>query len=103
MFLKSQDWSGAYKFTVAWCRLISSLTVFVLGYGIGPMLWSPLSDFPQVGRLPVYIGTLIVFVALQFPTIYAKNFSTVLAMRFLAGFFGSPALAVGGATMGDVS
>lgn len=31
-----------------------------------------------------------------------QNIHTLLAMRLFAGFFGSPALAVGGATMGDV-
>jgi len=29
------------------------LTVFIIGYGIGPMVWAPLSEFPQIGRLPV--------------------------------------------------
>ncbi|KAK1925413.1 MFS general substrate transporter [Papiliotrema laurentii] len=89
-------------FDVSQTSGLVGLTVFVLGYGIGPMLWSPLTEFPSVGRLPVYIGTLLVFVALQFPTIYANNIHTLLAMRFLAGFFGSPCLAVGGATMGDM-
>ena len=67
------------------------------------MLWAPLSEFPNVGRLYVYWFTLLVFFALQFPTIYANNIHTLLSMRFLAGWFGGPALAIGGATMGDVS
>ncbi|OCF54365.1 hypothetical protein L486_08279 [Kwoniella mangroviensis CBS 10435] len=78
------------------------LTAFVIGYGIGPMLWSPIAELSNVGRMPVYVATLFIFVALQFPTIYANNIHTLLAMRFFAGFFGSPALAVGGATMGDM-
>lgn len=36
------------------------LTLFVAGYGIGPMLWSPMSEVPQIGRNPVYILTLLV-------------------------------------------
>ena len=35
----------------------------VLGYGIGPMFLSPLSEIPQLGRTPVYIACLTVFVA----------------------------------------
>lgn len=69
------------------------LTLFVGGYGLGPLLWSPMSEIPQIGRNPVYIATLIVFVALQVPTALAGNFGTLLAFRFLTGLFGSPALA----------
>ncbi|WWC58885.1 uncharacterized protein I303_101430 [Kwoniella dejecticola CBS 10117] len=90
------------QFTVSQTTALVGLTVFVIGYGIGPMLWSPVTELSNVGRMPVYVGTLFIFVALQFPTIYANNIHTLLAMRFLAGFFGSPALAVGGATMGDM-
>lgn len=66
------------------------------------MLWSPMSEIPVVGRNPVYIGTLVVFVALQAPTALASNFGMLLAFRFLTGFFGSPILATGGASLGDI-
>lgn len=33
--------------------LIAAHALSVLGYGIGPMLWSPLCDLPQIGRLPI--------------------------------------------------
>ncbi|WWD09699.1 hypothetical protein V865_007827 [Kwoniella europaea PYCC6329] len=90
------------QFTVSQTTALVGLTAFVIGYGIGPMLWSPIAELSNVGRMPVYVATLLIFVALQFPTIYANNIHTLLAMRFFAGFFGSPALAVGGATMGDM-
>ena len=38
----------------------------------------------------------------QFPTVYAKNFGMLLVFRFLTDFFGSPALATGGATIADM-
>jgi DHA1 family multidrug resistance protein-like MFS transporter len=38
----------------------------------------------------------------QIPLIYSKNFGMLLAFRFLTGFFGSPALATGGATIADM-
>ncbi|KAJ6114686.1 hypothetical protein N7486_000464 [Penicillium sp. IBT 16267x] len=78
------------------------LTLFVLGYGIGPMLWSPLSEIPMIGRSPTYVLTLFVFVFFNFGVIYAKNFGMLLAFRFLTGFVGSPALATGAASMGDI-
>lgn len=79
------------------------LTLFVLGYGVGPMLWSPMSEVPQIGRGPIYIGTLALFVVLQVPTALATNFGMLLAFRFITGFVGSPSLATGGASIGDVS
>lgn len=66
------------------------------------MIWSPLSEIPQIGRNPIYIGTLLIFVLLQIPTALAPNFGTLLAMRFLAGLFGSPILATGGASVADM-
>lgn len=33
---------------------------------------------------------------------FAPNMATLLAFRFFSGFVGSPALATGGATMGDI-
>ena len=78
------------------------LTLFVAGYGVGPMLWAPLSEIPQIGRNPIYIGTLIVFVGLQLPVIFAKNFGMLLAFRFITGFVGSPVLATGGASVADM-
>jgi DHA1 family multidrug resistance protein-like MFS transporter len=69
------------------------LTLFVAGYGLGPLIWAPMSEVPQIGRNPVYILTLAVFVALQVPVALAGNLGTLFAFRFLTGFFGSPALA----------
>ncbi|KAE8341409.1 hypothetical protein BDV24DRAFT_174802 [Aspergillus arachidicola] len=81
---------------------ILGLTLFVLGYGLGPMVWAPISELPAVGRSPVYVATLIVFVFFQFGVIYAKNIGMLLAFRFITGFMGSPVLATGGASIGDM-
>lgn len=78
------------------------LTLFVAGYGVGPMLWSPMSEIPQVGRNPIYLATLAVFVAFQVPVVMADSFGMLLAFRFLTGFFGSPVLATGGASLADI-
>ncbi|KAF5325000.1 hypothetical protein D9619_009780 [Psilocybe cf. subviscida] len=78
------------------------LSLYVIGYGTGPIILSPLSEIPSIGRRPIYIITLLIFVALQVPALYANNIHTLLAMRFFAGFFGSPALATGGATIQDM-
>lgn len=61
-----------------------------------------MQELPRWGRNPVYILGLFAFVIFQIPEILAKNVATVLVFRFLSGFVGSPALATGGATMGDI-
>jgi DHA1 family multidrug resistance protein-like MFS transporter len=48
------------------------------------------------------ITRLAIFVLFQLPTLFAVNFGMLLAFRFLTGFFGSPALATGGATIADM-
>lgn len=75
------------------------LSLFVAGYGLGPLLWAPMSEVPIIGRNPVYIFTLAVFVALQVPTVLATNLGMLLAFRFLTGFFGSPPLATVGISL----
>jgi len=90
------------SFGVSEVVAVLGLSAFVAGYGLGPMLWSPLSEIPAIGRNPVYIGTLIVFVALQAPTARINGMGALIPLRFLAGFFGSPALATGGASIGDM-
>ncbi|KAJ5797264.1 GTPase-activating protein [Penicillium pulvis] len=89
-------------FRVSQVVVILGLSLFVAGYGIGPFIWSPMSEIPLIGRNPIYICTLVIFVALQVPTLMASNLGELLAFRFLTGFFGSPVLATGGASIADM-
>ncbi|KAL2851938.1 major facilitator superfamily domain-containing protein [Aspergillus pseudoustus] len=90
------------QFGVSSMVAVLGLTLFVLGYGLGPMIWSPLSELPNIGRNPVYILTLVIFVFFQFSVIYAKNIGMLLAFRFLTGFIGSPCLATGAASISNI-
>jgi MFS transporter, DHA1 family, multidrug resistance protein len=78
------------------------LSMYVLGYGIGPMLFSPLSEMPVIGRNPPYIVTFSIFVLISIGISFVNNFPALIVMRFLQGFFGSPCLATGGASIGDI-
>ena len=78
------------------------LSMYVLGYGIGPLLWSPLSEIPVIGRNPPYMATFGIFVILCVPTALVTSFPGFVVLRFLQGFFGSPCLATGGASIGDI-
>ncbi|KXL49847.1 hypothetical protein M433DRAFT_146212 [Acidomyces richmondensis BFW] len=78
------------------------LSLYVLAYGIGPLIFSPLSEIPVVGRNPPYMTTMAIFVVLCVPTALVENFAGLLVLRFLQGFFGSPCLATGGASLQDM-
>lgn len=79
-----------------------ALSMYVLGYGIGPMVFSPLSEIPSIGRNPPYIVTFTIFMALSIGVAEVNNFPALIVLRFLQGFFGSPCLATGGASIGDI-
>lgn len=79
-----------------------SISLFVWGYGIGPMLLSPLSEVACIGRNWPYIVSIGLFVIMQIPTALCDNIAGFLVLRFIAGFLGSPVLATGGASMADI-
>ncbi|CAN3370547.1 multidrug resistance protein 1 [Diutina catenulata] len=78
------------------------LALFVIGYGIGPMVFSPMSENAIFGRTSIYIVTLFIFFILQIPTALVKNIAGLCILRFIAGFFASPALSTGGASVADL-
>ncbi|KAI7255020.1 MFS general substrate transporter [Hortaea werneckii] len=78
------------------------LSLYVLAYGIGPLIFSPLSEIPRVGRNPAYMVTMGIFVILLVPSGVVDSFAGLMGLRFLQGFFGSPCLATGGASLQDL-
>jgi DHA1 family multidrug resistance protein-like MFS transporter len=78
------------------------LALYVLAYGIGPMIFSPLSEIAVIGRTTPYIVTFAIFVVLIIPTALVENFAGLMVLRFLLGFFGSPCLATAGASFQDI-
>jgi DHA1 family multidrug resistance protein-like MFS transporter len=90
------------EFTVNPTEAVLRLSLYVLAYGVGSLVFAPLSEIPIIGRNPVYWITFILFFALSFPTAVVDNFAGLLVLRFLQGFFGSPALANAGATFSDM-
>lgn len=90
------------KFHVSQLKATLGLSLYVLGYGVGPLIFSPLSEIPRIGRNPVYIVTMFLFVIISIPTALVNNYPGLMVLRFLQGFFGSPCLASGGASLGDM-
>lgn len=78
------------------------LSLYVLAYGMGPLIFAPLSEIPIIGRSPVYLVTFLIFTIVSLPAPLVNNFAGLLVLRFLQGFFGSPCLANGAASLGDM-
>lgn len=79
-----------------------NLSLYVLGYGLGPIVFSPLSEVASVGRQQIYIVTLFLFMLFQVGAATVKNICGLLVIRFISGVLCSPSLATGGGTMGDI-
>lgn len=90
------------EFNATQAGAVAGLSTFVFGYALGPMIFSPLSEHPSIGRTYIYIATLTVFVILQIPTALATNLPGFLILRFISGFFASPTISTGGASLADV-
>ncbi|CDR36937.1 CYFA0S01e05732g1_1 [Cyberlindnera fabianii] len=81
---------------------VSTLTcsLMVLGFSVGPLLWSPLSE--QIGRQPVYFISLFLYVIFNIPCAVAKNIGTLLVCRFLCGVWASSGLSLVGGSIADM-
>lgn len=66
------------------------------------MIWAPLSEEAYIGRSMIYALTFVVFVCLSVLAATVTSWRSFLAVRFFQAFFGSPCLAIGGASMHDL-
>ncbi|KAI1379337.1 major facilitator superfamily domain-containing protein [Hypoxylon crocopeplum] len=78
------------------------LALYVFAYGIAPMILSPLSEIPAIGRDTPYVVTFVLFTLLSISIPLIDSIAGILLLRFLLGFFCSPAIATAGASCGDI-
>lgn len=90
------DMDGPAKyFHVSEEVVILTVTLFVVGFGVGPLVFAPLSE--EVGRQPIYVVTLFVAVVFIVPCAVAKNIGTLLVCRLIDGIaFSAPMTVIGG-------
>jgi multidrug resistance protein len=75
--------------------VILTVSLLVIGFGIGPLIFAPLSE--EIGRYPIYVSTLGIAVLFIIPCAVAKNIGTLLVSRFLCGLFlSAPMCLIGG-------
>lgn len=80
--------------------LTAGVSLFVLGFALGPLVWAPLSEL--YGRQIIFITTFATFTAFAAGCVGANNIGTLLVLRFLAGAFGSSALTNSGGVIADI-
>ncbi|KAF9464294.1 MFS general substrate transporter [Collybia nuda] len=77
-----------------------TLSLFVTGYCVGPILWGPLSE--RYGRRPIFLSAFFLYVCTQLGSALAKNTASVLVFRFLGGTFAACPLSNSGALISDI-
>jgi DHA1 family multidrug resistance protein-like MFS transporter len=75
------------EFGVSDTVMILGVSLYVLGFAIGPIVWGPLSEL-KGRKLPLF-GGFFVFAIMQIPVALAHNLPTILICRLLAGCFGA--------------
>lgn len=79
---------------------ILSCSLMVLGFSVGPLIWSPLSE--QIGRRIVYFISFGLYFIFNIPCAVAPNIGTILVCRFLCGVFAASGLANVGGSISDM-
>ena len=74
--------------------------VYLIGFGVGALFAGPFSE--TVGRNPVYIATLTLYMVFIMASALAPNIGAQLAFRFLAGCFASTPLTCAGGSISDL-
>lgn len=76
------------------------VTLFLLGYVAGPLVWAPLSEF--FGRRWVFYFCFVLYLAFNFLCAFTPNFGGLLVGRFLTGTFASSALSNTPGVLADI-
>ncbi|KAG0651643.1 Major facilitator superfamily multidrug transporter mdrA [Hyphodiscus hymeniophilus] len=76
------------------------VSLFVLGFALGPLIWAPLSE--MYGRQVVFAISYGGFTAFNAAAPASKNIQTLLVLRFFAGSFGSSPLTNAGGQIADI-
>lgn len=75
-------------------------TLFLFGFGTGPLLWAPLSEV--FGRKLAVLTPMFVAMCFSFGSATAKDFQTLMLTRFFGAFFASAPVTNTGGVLGDL-
>ncbi|KAL7939245.1 MFS general substrate transporter [Trichoderma chlorosporum] len=90
-----QEFHSSSQELAAFC-----VSVYVLGFAAGPMLFAPLSEL--YGRSIVYNVTNVGFIVFVIACAKAPSLNALIVFRFFSGIFGSCPITNGGGTITDM-
>lgn len=76
------------------------LSLFVLGFALGPLIWAPLSE--TYGRKTTYVVSFALYTVFCIAATCAPNITTLLVLRFFASCFGSSSMTNTGGVIADM-
>ncbi|CAO2651380.1 Nn.00g039500.m01.CDS01 [Neocucurbitaria sp. VM-36] len=77
----------AREFDVGNQVAVLGTALFLFGFGLGPLLWAPLSEV--YGRRAAVLSPMFVAMCFSFGSATAKDFQTLMLTRFFGAFFAS--------------
>lgn len=80
--------------------LTAGISLFVLGFALGPLLWAPLSEI--YGRQLIFFITFLAYTVFEAGATADAGVSTLLVLRFFAGSFGSSPFTNAGGVIADI-
>ncbi|KAJ5193520.1 hypothetical protein N7449_009662 [Penicillium cf. viridicatum] len=90
----------AKNFGVSQDVMVLGVSLFVLGFAFGPIIFGPLSELYGRKR-PLFLG-MFAFAIFQIPVAVAQNLQTIFICRFLGGLFASAPLAIVSGILADM-
>ena len=90
----------AAKYHVHYVVTTLSVTLYVLGFATGPIIWAPLSEL--YGRRPVLVISSFTFCCFNFAVAVSDRLESILICRFFAGCLGAAPLVVVPASFADM-
>ncbi|KAI0131958.1 major facilitator superfamily domain-containing protein [Xylariales sp. AK1849] len=75
-------------------------SLFLVGFGLGPLLWAPLSEV--YGRRIAVLTPMFIAICFSFGTAVAKDLQTIMITRFFGAFFASAPVTNTGGVLGDL-
>jgi MFS family permease len=79
---------------------VASVSLYVLGFAMGPMTWAPMSEL--YGRQIVYAAMFFLTTLFGGASLVSTNIQILLVMRFFAGTFGSSAIVNSAGVISDI-
>lgn len=86
-------------FRVSETVAILGISLFVIGFAVGPLVWAPLSEI--YGRRYIMIASAVGLTAFTAGSAGAQNIWALIILRFFGGTLGSAPFAVSGGVIAD--